>query len=299
VDTVSLYYETSQGQAYLGKSEEFLKSEEAKALRGKVELILTSPPYPLLAAKAYGNEVGQKYKSQLMELFSSALDLLSPTGSLVVEIGNAWEKGKPEMQTLPVETLLSLKTELGLKVCQMFVWDNPNKIPGPASWVNIKRIRIKDSFTHIWWFSKGELTKADNRRVLTPYTSGMESLLRTQKYNRGLRPSGHTVGEGFLSRNSGAIPSSVLRFSNSKETKQYKDWCQERGLVRHPARMPMDLASFFIKFLSEPGDIVYDPFGGSNTTGKAAEQNGRRWVISELSEEYLHGSKGRFTEEIT
>jgi site-specific DNA-methyltransferase (cytosine-N4-specific) len=62
--------------------------------------------------------------------------------------------------------------------------------------------------------------------------------------------------------------------------------------------MPLDLASFFIKLLSEPGDIIYDPFGGSNTTGKAAELNGRRWVISELSEEYLHGSKGRFTEEI-
>lgn len=292
------YYSTSRGTAYLGKSEDFLKSNFAEDLVGNVDLILTSPPYPLMAPKAYGNEVGDLYKSQILSLFSSSMRLLSPTGSLVVEIGNAWEKGRPEMQTLPVETLLAIKNDLNLKLCQMFVWENPNKLPGPAAWVNLKRIRVKDSFTHIWWYSPTGTPKADNKRVLSPYTSGMEKLLKSQKYNQGSRPSGHNVGEGFLKRNEGAIPSSVLRFTNSREEKAYREWCQQHNLPRHPARMPSDLAKFFINFLTEKGDMVYDPFGGSNTTGRAAEDLERSWVISEMSRDYLEGSKGRFGGEI-
>jgi site-specific DNA-methyltransferase (cytosine-N4-specific) len=291
---MKLHYSTHLGEAYWAKTQDFLQSSIARNLAGKVDLILTSPPYPLAAPKAYGNKNGEEYRSDLLDIFMQAAPLLSEKGSLIVEIGNAWEKGLPEMQTLPIETLLSIKRDLNLVLCQMFIWDNPNKMPGPANWVNIKRIRVKDSFTHIWWFSKGPFPKADNRNVLAPYKTGMEKLLATQKYNRGTRPSGHAVGDGFLVRNEGAIPSSVLRFSNSKESSAYKAWCEERGLNRHPARMPADLAKFFINLTTNEGDLVFDPFGGSNTTGRAAEDLGRRWIITEMSEKYIEGSRGRF-----
>lgn len=291
---MKLHYSTNFGEAYWAKTQDFLESSIAIELAGKVDLILTSPPYPLAAPKAYGNKNGEEYRSEILEIFMKAIPLLSETGSLVVEIGNAWEKGLPEMQTLPVETLLSIKNELNLVLCQMFIWDNPNKMPGPASWVNIKRIRVKDSFTHIWWFAKTPFPKADNRNVLAPYKTGMEKLLETQKYNRGTRPSGHEVGDGFLVRNEGAIPSSVLRFSNSKESAEYKAWCENHGLTRHPARMPADLAKFFINLTTTEGDLVFDPFGGSNTTGRASEDLGRRWIITEMSEKYIEGSRGRF-----
>lgn len=42
--------------------------------------------------------------------------------------------------------------------------------------------------------------------------------------------------------------------------------------------MPLGLATFFVQFLSEPGDLVFDPFAGSNTTGFAAEASDRRWL---------------------
>jgi len=51
---------------------------------------------------------------------------------------------------------------------------------------------------------------------------------------------------------------------------------------------------FFIKLLPDEGDIVLDPFGGSNTTGTVAEKLERRWLISETVKEYLDGSKFRF-----
>jgi DNA modification methylase len=58
--------------------------------------------------------------------------------------------------------------------------------------------------------------------------------------------------------------------------------------------MPAQLAEWFIKFLTQEGDLVLDPFGGSNTTGAVAEQLRRRWVVVEPVGEYIEGSRGRF-----
>lgn len=63
--------------------------------------------------------------------------------------------------------------------------------------------------------------------------------------------------------------------------------------------MPSDLARFFIRFLTEPGDIVLDPFGGSNTTGAAAEDLERFWLSIEATEDHIKGSRGRFGNRIT
>ena len=78
------------------------------------------------------------------------------------------------------------------------------------------------------------------------------------------------------------------------ESKQYREWCKEHGVPQHPARMPEKLAEFFIKFLTSRNSLVLDPFGGSNTTGKVAQDLGRRWISVERDEKYVIGSKGRF-----
>lgn len=287
-------YKTKFGEAYNSSIEKFIESENFENLRGKVDLILTSPPYPLVSPKAYGNRVGEDYKNWLSGIMKELKSLLKPKGSLVVEIGNAWEKGIPTMSTLPLETLIEIKNKSDLVVCQQFIWNNPNKLPGPATWVNIKRLRVKDSFTHVWWYSKTPNPKSDNSKILTPYKDGMKKLLERQDYNRGVRPSGHSIGDGFLTENKGSIPSNVLTFANSLETKQYRDWCKKMGVDQHPARMPEKLVEFFINFLTNKNAIVLDPFGGSNTTGKVAQDLGRRWVYVEQSKEYVLGSKGRF-----
>lgn len=287
-------YKTDYGKVFNCSIEDFLLSDESSQLKGQVDLILTSPPYPLVSPKAYGNRTGEDYKRWLAEIMRDLKKLLKPNGSLVVEIGNAWDKGSPTMSTLPLETLIEIKNHAELKVCQQFIWNNPNKLPGPATWVNIKRIRVKDSFTHVWWFAKTTNPKANNGKILTPYKDGMKKLLERQDYNRGLRPSGHTIGDGFLKRNSGSIPSNVLTFANSAETVEYREWCKEKGVPQHPARMPEKLAEFFIKFLTSKNSLVLDPFGGSITTGKVAQDLERRWIAIERDREYVIGSKGRF-----
>jgi site-specific DNA-methyltransferase (cytosine-N4-specific) len=70
--------------------------------------------------------------------------------------------------------------------------------------------------------------------------------------------------------------------------------CAKAGLKPHPARFPTTFAAFFIEFLTEPDDVILDPFAGSNTTGFVAERLNRRWVSIEMNEQYLRGAKLRF-----
>lgn len=294
MNNIKTSYKTKNGFAYNCSIEDFIASKQFDELVGKVDLILTSPPYPLVSPKAYGNRVGEDYKSWLSGIMRDLKKLLKPRGSLVVEIGNAWDKGVPTMSTLPLETLIQIKNEAEFQVCQQFIWNNPNKLPGPATWVNIKRLRVKDAFTHVWWYANTHDPKADNTKILTPYKEGMKKLLERQDYNRGIRPSGHLIGDGFLRENKGSIPSNVLTFPNSLETKEYRLWCKEHGVSQHPARMPEKLVEFFVKFLTQKNALILDPFGGSNTTGRVAENLNRRWIYVEKNQEYVIGSKGRF-----
>ena len=204
------------------------------------------------------------------------------------------------MSTLPLESLMAIQSKSDLNICQQFVWHNPGKLPGPATWVNIKRERITDSFTHIWWFSPTTRPKSNNRNVLQPYKPAMEKLISGRSYNYGSRPSGHTISEtGFAQDNGGSIPPSTLIFSNTGFDTDYRAWCKAREIPQHPARMPISLADFFIKFLTEKNDLVLDPFGGSCTTGKSAENLDRRWICVEPDSIYLEGAKGRFQKSIT
>ncbi|GIK41178.1 MAG: hypothetical protein BroJett011_50110 [Chloroflexota bacterium] len=125
----------------------------------------------------------------------------------------------------------------------------------------------------------------------------MKKLLESQKYNAGKRPSEHHIGESsFLTNNNGAIPPNVITLSNTGANSRYLSYCREHGLEVHPARMPIDLPKFFIRFLTDPGDVVLDPFAGSNTTGAAAHETNRKWIAVETEEIYIQGSKGYFTE---
>jgi DNA modification methylase len=288
-------YKTSLGTCYNTSIEEFLDSPRATRLHRKVDLIFTSPPFPLASPKEYGNKSGTEYLTWLVGIVERMLPLLRPSGSLVIEIGNAWDKGQPTMSLLPIRTLLAIAELENVSLCQQFIWENSARLPGPATWVNKKRIRLKDSHTHLWWFSPTPDPKASNREVLVEYSDAMKKLIKTGKYNHGRRPSEHVIGEGtFTTNNQGAIPGSTLIMANTAIEPRYREWCLKCGLTPHPARMPIKLAEFFIKFLTSKNDLVLDPFAGSNTTGRAAENLRRRWISIERDSSYVRGSRGRF-----
>ncbi len=302
-------FSTSLGKAYCSRIEDFVASSTAKRLKGKVNLILTSPPFPLAAPKAYGNKIGEDYRSWIVEVCRSLRPLLAENGSLVIEIGNAWDKGQPTMSLLPLQTLIAIAEESEYNVCQQFIWENIAKLPGPAPYVTTNRIRLKDSHTNIWWYSPTVRPQSNNMAILTPYKDGQRKLMAKGSYNHGSRPSEHKISvDGFVTNNGGAIRGStftadsseeqeigsVIRMSNTQRDKGYYEWCRSQELTMHPARMPVSLAKLFIQFLTREGDLVLDPFGGSCTTGQAAEELQRKWIAVEMDSNYLAGARGRF-----
>jgi DNA modification methylase len=300
-------YRTDLGAMYCGRSETLLRSRRFDFLHNQVQLVFTSPPFPLNKKKRYGNLQGEDYIEWFASYAPTLADLLTDDGSIVIEIGNAWEPGRPVMSTTVLKALLEFLERGGLSLCQEFVWYNPARLPSPVQWVNKERIRVKDAFTRIWWMSRVDRPKADNRRVLRDYSDSMKRLITSGRYNSGPRPSEYRIGDrSFLSDNGGAIPpnvigaedvvplGSLLKVANTRSTDSYRDYCVTNRVPVHPARMPAILAEFFVRFLTEEGDLVLDPFAGSNTTGQAAEALGRRWVAVETKWEYASASIARF-----
>lgn len=292
---MKIAYKTDKGTFYNGELESTLKAKEFQQYIGKLNLIFFSPPFPLNRKKKYGNFQGEEYIEWLSNIGLLLKDFLTEDGSIVLEVGNSWEEGRPVMSTLALRSLLSFLERGNYKLCQQFVWYNKAKLPSPIEWVNKKRIRVKDSYTSIWWMSKTDYPKANNKNVLQEYSNRMKKLLNEQSYNSGKRPSEHVINDkSFLTNNGGAIPSNVLISSNTDSSSNYLKYCRANEIIPHPARMPLDLPEFFIRFLTDKDDFVFDPFGGSNTTGEAAESLERNWISVEVNEQYIEGSKGRF-----
>ncbi len=290
-------YRTRYGKILLASAEEAMRSQHLIDHKGRVQLIFTSPPFPLNRKKQYGNLQGDEYVEWLADFAEPFRDVLREDGSIVMELGNAWEPGRPVMSTLALRALLTFLERGKLFLCQQFISFNPARLPSPAQWVTVERIRVKDSYTHLWWMAPTDRPNADNRRVLKPYSRRMMELLTSKDYNAGKRPSGHWIGgASFATNNGGAIPSNVVKLTNTNSVDTYQTYCRKHGLTSHPARMPTGLPEFFIKFLSTPGAIVLDPFAGSNTTGAVAERLKRRWISVEPNVEYVAGSIGRFHE---
>lgn len=307
-------FQTDLGLMYQGDSEQVLRKRPLTDRIGQIQLLLTSPPFPLNKKKKYGNLTGEAYLKWLTGMAPLFRDYLKPDGSIVLELGNAWNPGSPTMSTLPLKALLGFLEAGRLNLCQEFICFNPARLPTPAQWVNVERIRVKDAFTRVWWMSPSERPKANNRRVLTEYSKSMQDLLRKGTYNSGHRPSGHNIGaKSFLSNNGGAIPPNVLvpteqvedlplfevlPIANTRATDDYQKYCRNNGIPVHPARMQEKLAEFFIEFLTEKDDIVLDPFAGSNTTGAVAERLLRQWVSVELNSDYVAGAEARVRPEL-
>ena len=189
-------FQTTAGELFLGKCEEVLKSINQRAA-GKVQLILTAPPFPLKRKKRYGNFTGKAYIEWLSKLAPTFAELLTDDGSIVIELGNAWEPKQPVQSLLPLKSLLAFveNRKANLKLCQEFICFNPARLPSPAQWVTSERIRAKDSFTSLWWMAKTTKSPADNTRVLKEYSKAMKELLARQDYNSGKRPSEHVITE--------------------------------------------------------------------------------------------------------
>jgi DNA modification methylase len=298
----SPYFRAEYGAAYLGDSLDLLRSLPT----GQVNLVVTSPPYALHFKKEYGNKSKKEYVEWFLPFAREIQRILSDDGSFVLNIGGSYNPGTPTRSLYHFKLLIALVEEIGFHLAQECFWYNPAKMPVPAEWVTVRRIRVRDSVEYVWWLSKTAWPKASNLAVLKEYSEDMIRLNRNGV--RGtVRPSGHVIRDSFDKIDAGGaiptnvaegdlldIPETMLKMGNNAANDAYTRQCKESGVKIHPARFPALLPKFFIKLLTNPNDLVVDPFAGSNTTGAIAERLKRRWIASEAVEEYLKASTFRF-----
>jgi DNA modification methylase len=284
-------YKTVYGQAIVGDSLELL----AQLPENSVDLVITSPPFALQRQKEYGNLDQEEYVGWLLHFTKEVKRVIKEPGSFVIDLGGAYQKNRPIRSLYNYRLLIKMVDDQGWNLAEEFFWYNPAKLPSPIEWVNKRKIRVKDAVNTVWWLSKSDFPKTNLKAVLSPYSNRMKKLLEDSKnfYTPKKRPSGHDISERFGNDNGGAIPPNLLEISNTDSNSQYLRSCKLAGIKGHPARFPEKLPEFFIKFLTDKGDLVLDFFAGSNTTGSIAENLQRRWLAFELDHEYLAASAFR------
>ncbi len=289
--SVKVFHKTAFGRVYHGDSLLLLNKRMKPE---SVDLIVTSPPFGLIRKKAYGNVDADEYLEWFRPFGEAFLRVLKPNGSLVIDIGGAWIPGQPTRSLYHYELLIMLCREVGFHLAQDFFWWNPAKIPSPAEWVTVRRIRVKDAMNCVWWLSKTPWPKASNYRVTIPYSESMKGLLKNGYQSNVIRPSGHDISEKFSRGHGSAIPPNLIAVPNTESNSYYLRYCKENGLTPHPARFPAAIPEFFIRMLTDEGDMVVDPFAGSCVTGEVAERMERKWACCDLVEEYLQAALARF-----
>jgi len=285
-------YSTNFGKAILNDSLDELN----KFQDNSINLVVTSPPFALLRKKEYGNKDQHEYIEWLSEFAKLVYNKLTPDGSFVLDLGGAYQAGLPIRSLYNFRIPIHFCDDLGFHLAEDFYWYNPSKLPSPIEWVNKRKIRVKDSVNNVWWFSKTPYPKSNINKVLVPYSDSMKRLLKDpdSHYTPKMRPSGHDIGKSFATDNGGAIPSNLLQIANAESNSHYLSYCKKLNIKGHPARFPAQLPEFFIKMLTEEGDLVVDIFGGSNTTGHVCEKTKRKWVSIDSDSGYLAASVFRF-----
>lgn len=292
-DAFGCFHESRHGKIIHGDSLAVLPTFDDKS----INLIVTSPPFALLRKKDYGNADADQYLDWFRPFAAEFHRVLADNGSLVIDIGGAWNKGSPTRSLYHFKLLIMLCEEFGFHLAQEIFWWNPSKLPTPAEWVTVRRIRVKDAVNTVWWLSKTPWPKASNRRVLQPYSPSMKKLLK-QGYKAKKRPSGHHISDQFHTDNGAAIPPNLIAIANTESNSAYLRFCRDRGLKPHPARFPAELPEYFVRMLTDIGDLVVDPFGGSCVTGEVCERLARRWTCVEQSHEYCQAALGRFASDV-
>lgn len=265
-----------------------------------ITLVVTSPPYPLKHTRAYGNPAEHEYVDFICSTLEPIVRNLVAGGHIVLNVGNDIFMHKSPARSLYIERLvLALHDRLGLSLMDRIPWVNTSKSPGPTYWACVNRVQLLSAHEPIFWFTNDpSRVRADNRRVLEAHTQRHLALLqsggenRTAQYGDGayrIRPG------SFGTMTSGKIPRNVIQRGHvCADTKAYRQFAHEKGLPTHGAMYPTSIPDFFIRFLTEPDDLVVDPFGGTVKTGLAAERLGRRWLVCEWILQYLQGGAGMF-----
>ncbi len=268
-----------------------------------IQLVVTSPPFPLAKARAYGNPKETEYVDFLCEAIEPIVRRLASGGSIVLDLSNdIFLSGSPARSLYRERLVLAFSDRLGLFKMDEIPWVNRSKPPGPVQWASVHRVQLNSGWQPVYWFCNApDLARSDNRRVLEPHSERHLTLMRSGGEQRERANSDGAyrlrAGRSYAQVTEGRIPKNVFeRGHHCAAQKAYKAAARKAGLPVHGAPFPLKLAEFFVRFLTAEGDLVADPFGGSLTVALAAEKLGRHWIATDVIWEYLAGGGLRFAE---
>ncbi len=264
-----------------------------------VSLFLTSPPYPLRQPRAYGNPALSEYVDFITSTLEPIMRTLAPGGVVALNVTNdIFVEGSPERSTYREELVLAIKRRCGLALMDTLIWHNPSKPPGPIQWASKQRMQLGVAYEQVLYFTNDpHLCKADNRRVLQPHSEAQRRLIeRGGEKRHAINADGaYRLKPGsYGNATAGSIQRNVLNIShNCPSQRALRARTDALGLPRHGAVMPLKLARLLVEFFCPPGELVVDPFAGSFTTARAAEDSGRRWICGDKHLEYVLLGKHR------
>lgn len=289
--TTVLIYSLDDGLALWGHAEDAAATIE----KGSVSLIMMSPPYPTISRK-YGKMGVPEWLSWMRRLTALWSDLLADDGTLAVNLMDCFVPGTPMISPYIDRFVLSTIDDVGLNLQGRQFWHSPTKL-GNINWCAKHRIRPKNTVEQILLFSKTTHPNWDlNRMPRGEYAKRSSAQIASdRRRGKAIRPSGYDINEHAFSRGkNGPLPGNLIIAGGASGSDAYSRRCREQGIEAHPARYPEELPRRIICLTTEPGDIVYDPMAGSNTTGKVALELGRKFIASEPMLSYVMGSSLRF-----
>ena len=240
----------------------------AKMPDGFVNLTVTSPPYDGL--RTY-NGYSFDFESIAKELFRVTKD----GGVVVWVVGDATVKGSESGTSF--RQALYFK-EIGFNLYDTMIYKKQNYTP-------LTHNRYEQEWEYMFCFSKGKPNAFNPMKIPCKY-AGQTTWGQPNMYKD----------------NSGNLTKVKQTVINNEKIKgnifEYLVGSTQTGGIRHPAMFPEKLAEDQILSWSNEGDLVYDPFHGSGTTGKMAVINKRNWIGSEMSEEYCKIIDKRIAEHV-
>ncbi len=279
-----------------------------------VDLVITSPPYSDIIN--YGKEVSikkpEEYVDWILPLFKEIYRVLKPSGSFILNINDNCKNGLRNPYIY--ELIYRNNKETKLKLYDTYIWHKMNGIPNGSK----KRFRNTTEFIFHFVKNQKELKWYMDRVLREPkksYTDRLkspETISNQGKVVNGVRVdqighmkpkevnkktikylTGNTnkTKEGYNLPDTERVlpvlvrPDNVVRFRTAGTERD--------NTIKHPAPFNTELPAYYIKFLTDEGDTVLDPFSGIGTTGLPCIKTNRKYIGYELNKKYVDFSVKR------
>ena len=301
---------------------------------GSVDQIVTSPPYFRLRNYAHDGQVGleehvEQWVDALLPVIDQAARLLTPTGSLWLNLGDTYathrRQGADRKSLLLAPERLALKlTARGWILRNKIVWAKTTHLPSSV------KDRLSNSYEIIYVFARDQRYFFDLDAIRVPHTSrppkarpkhlpsetareswrgpngsGTRGLDVLKAAGRNGHPLGKNPGDVW------ALPSSNYRGSHHSTypvrlaERMVRAGCPEQRCRR--CRSPWQRTTRRLGATALRGaltatctcgapaeaGVVLDPFIGVGTTAVAAEQLGRAWIGIDINNDFAAEARQR------